>query len=246
MSTPDGYGRSRHSRDETFAAFAVETRREALRIVNERSPTGVTKHELAAELAARTTAGDATAVTDADRQRLLVDCHHRTLPALFDAGLLEKTDDGRLVTTAHWAFDDAGLGAVLDDQTTDHRVDLDVLFEALSDSRRRTVLSVLDGSHQPHSTEALARAVAASEMDRDIRRDEVEQVWSTLRHVHLPVLNDAGLVGYDAESSLVSYEGHPVLHESWLEGTHEQPSQANARGRSLNAVTGVLRSGSNR
>ncbi|QFU83769.1 DUF7344 domain-containing protein [Natronorubrum aibiense] len=243
-----GNGRLPHARDELFDVLADETRRGIIRIVSERSPAGITKVDLATELAARTTDRTPAAVRDEDRQRLLVDCHHRTLPALFEAGLLEETDDGRLVATDHWAFDDADLVAAIDGSTDDAETDLDALFEALSDTRRRTLLSVLADQHEPYSTDALARAVAASETGttpRDVAQERLERVHSMLKHVHLPVLNDAGIIGYDAESGLVSYDDHPALCERWLADTRDRRSDA-TRGKALKAATAVLRSASSR
>lgn len=224
MSNPDVSARSTDSRDEIFDALADDAQREILRIAHERSPTGVAKTDLAYELAAVTTDKPLAAVTDDDHQRALVECHHRVLPGLIDAGLLEETDEERVVTTDHWAFDDAELAAVIEGRSTanasDDGTDLGALFEALADSRRRTILAVLANQYHPLSTETLARDVAAREDDtteRDIPQERVESVLTSLVHVHLPLLNDAGLVGYDAETDSVSYEGHPMLRVSWLE-----------------------------
>lgn len=246
MSNPDGNGRPKHSRDEVFNALADDTRREILRIAHEQSPTGVTKADLAAELAARTAADTAATVTDTDRQRALVDCHHRTLPALTDAGLIAETDDGRVVTTDHWVFNDAELVAVIAGRTVDYGTDLDRLFEALADARRRTTLTVLEDQHQPLSVETLARDVTASEAapsDGGDTQDRFEQALSTLTHVHLPILHDAGLIGYDTAERRVSYEGHPVLHVGWLEEAHERGSHADTRDRSPEPEPELVRSG---
>lgn len=246
MSNPDGNGRQMHARDEVFDALADATRREILRIAHERSPTGVTKADLAAELAARTAVDTAATVTDDDRQRALVDCHHRTLPALIDAGLIAETDDERVVTTDHWAFDDAGLVAVIAGRTVDYGTDFDRLFEALADAKRRTTLTVLEDQHQPLSVETLARDVTASEAtpsDGESPQDRLERTLSTLTHVHLPILHDAGLIGYDTAERRVSYEGHPVLHAGWLEEVHERGSHADTRDRSPEPGPELVRSG---
>ena len=219
MSNPDGSARSPRSRDEVFDALADSTRRELLRIVHRRSSNGVSKTDLAFELAAVTTDSPLASVTDDDHQRVLVDCQHRHLPALVDAGLVAEADDGTVVTTDHWVFDDSEFDAILADRTDDE-TDLDALFGALADSRRRTILTVLGNQYHPLSSETLARDVAAREAGtaaRDVSRGRVEQVLTSLVHVHLPHLNDAGLVGYDPEASSVSYEGHPTLRIEWLD-----------------------------
>ncbi|ELY38329.1 DUF7344 domain-containing protein [Natronorubrum tibetense] len=219
MSNPDGSERSPRSRDEVFDALADSTRRDILRLVHSRPSSGVSKTDLAFELVAVTTDTPLASVTDDDHERALVDCQHRHLPALVDAGLVTETDDGRIVTTDHWVFDDSEFDAILADRTDDE-TDLDALFGALADSRRRTILTVLGNQYHPLSTETLARDVAARETEtaaRDVPRERVEQVLTSLVHVHLPHLNDAGLVGYDPETGSVSYEGHPTLRTEWLD-----------------------------
>ena len=219
MSNPGVSDRSM-SRDAVFDALADGTRREALRIVYERSPDGITKTDLAYELAAVTDDKPLAAVTDDDHQRARLDCSHRILPALFEADILVETDDGELVTADHPLFDDDELVALLERETTDYEDDLDGLFAALADSQRRTILSVLANQYHPLSTETLARDVAAREdatAEREVSQERVDEVRLSLRHVHLPLLRDAGLIGYDGENETVSYEGHPQLRVEWLE-----------------------------
>ncbi len=208
------------ARDEVFDALADGTRREALRLVHERSPDGVAKTDLAYELAAVTDDKPLAAVSDDDHRRARLDCAHRVLPALLDAGIVVETDDDRLVTADHPLFDDDELAALLERETTDYEDDLDELFAALADSRRRTILTVLANQYHPLSTETLARDVAAREdetAEREVSQERVDEVRLSLHHVHLPLLNDAGLIGYDSESETVSYEGHPRLRVEWLE-----------------------------
>ncbi|WP_436343610.1 DUF7344 domain-containing protein [Natronorubrum sp. FCH18a] len=218
MSNPDVSERSPRSREEVFDTLADSTRRDVLRIVHGRSSNGVSKTDLAFELAAVTTDTPLASVTDDEHQRALLDCQHKHLPALVDAGLVAETDDGTIVTTDHWLFDDSEFDAILTGRTDDE-TDLDTLFDALSDSRHRTILTVLGNQYHPLSTETLARDVAAREAEtseRDVSQERVERVLISLVHVHLPHLNDAGLVGYDAEMGSVSYEGHPSLRTDWL------------------------------
>ena len=219
MSNPGVSERSTDSRDAVFDALADGTRRTALRIVRDRSPDGVAKTDLAYELAAVTADKPLAAVTDDDHRRARLDCRHRVLPALFEAGLLEETDDDRVVASDHPAFEDAELAALVEGETGDYEDDLDGLCSALADSRRRTVLAVLANQYHPLSTETLARDVAAREestTEREVSQERVEAVLTSLVHVHLPLLNDTGLVGYDAETDTVSYEGHPLLRVEWL------------------------------
>ncbi|SDK16781.1 DUF7344 domain-containing protein [Natronorubrum texcoconense] len=218
MSNPDVSDRSPRSREEVFDALANSTRREIIRIIHERSSDEIPKSDLAFRLAAVTTDTPLASVSDEDHQRALLGCEHKYLPALIDAGLVVESDDGSLATTDHWAFDDPEIEAVVTGRTNGD-ADLDALFGALADSRRRTILAVLANQYHPISTETLARDVAAREAgiaERDVSRERLETVLTSLVHVHLPRLNDADLVGYDSETSSVSYEGHPELRVEWL------------------------------
>ncbi|QSW98826.1 DUF7344 domain-containing protein [Haloterrigena alkaliphila] len=227
MSNPAVSRRTSDSRDAIFGALADEQRREILRIVRERSPSRIDKSDLAYELAAVIGDKRLADVTDDEYRRALVDCQHRSLPALIDAGLLAGTDDDAVVATDHWAFDDSELATVLDGRTDAREGDLDALFDSLADARRRTILTVLGNQYHAISTETLARDVAARESgtaERDVSQDRLERVHSSLVHSHLPRLRDAGLVGYDADAGSVSYEGHPMLRTEWLEDGADDPS----------------------
>jgi len=91
---------------------------------------------------------------------------------------------------------------------------------ALADERRRTVLSVLSDQSHPIGTETLARDVAAREAettDREVPRDRIDDIEASLVHVHLPLLADATLIGYDDETGRVSYEGNPAVRAEWIQ-----------------------------
>ncbi|MFC4551174.1 MULTISPECIES: DUF7344 domain-containing protein [Halorussus] len=92
-------------------------------------------------------------------------------------------------------------------RTAEEAASLDVLFEALADSRRRHVLSILLDRPTPLDVETLARAVAAREAvatAADPPDDVVRRVQVSLHHVHLPKLADTGVVEYDYERGAVA------------------------------------------
>lgn len=217
MSNSPADGRPTRLRSELFGTLADGCRRAVLRIASSRSPDGIGKDELAREVAAVTNDKPVAAVSDDEHDRALLECVHRLLPALTDAGLLE-VDDDTVVTTDHWLYDESILDVTVG--RTDAPSDrLDELFGALADSRRRVALSALAAGEvaDPVSTETLARAVAAFEADVDataVSSDRVDRVRISLVHVHLPTLEEAGLVGYDATSGWISYEGDSLLEAS--------------------------------
>ena len=84
---------------------------------------------------------------------------------------------------------------------------LDGLFDALSNERRRRVVHFLNGRRTPIGLADLADEVAAREIGVPIDEtdsEEVERVYVSLYHVHVPKLADRGLVEYDRERGLVS------------------------------------------
>lgn len=90
----------------------------------------------------------------------------------------------------------------------------DQLFDALADERRRVVLDSLFESGTPVDVGRLARRVAARERrggegDRGPPADAVHRVRVSLHHVHLPKLDDAGLVEYDPDGQAVRTVADP-------------------------------------
>lgn len=75
----------------------------------------------------------------------------------------------------------------------------DELYEALGSESRRTVLRYLYENGGRSGRDELVRAVAAREFDGDERR-----VASSLYHVHLPKLEDFGLVKFNRDDETVA------------------------------------------
>lgn len=86
--------------------------------------------------------------------------------------------------------------------------DVDDLFDALSNRRRRYVLSYLQNLDDDAAelSELTAGVLARGTGRTDDRGDEVA---TTLHHVHLPKLAKCGLVDYDSRSGTVRYSRHP-------------------------------------
>lgn len=209
MVTNAPNGRSAGSRDECYRLLADSRRRDLLDVVTERAPDGIGQRELATHLAARADDVDPESVSDEHRRRSHLACRHRDLPPLLETGLLEERD-GTLHVGDHWVRGDPVFEAVLTRGSSDSSDDLDAVLTALADSRRRTTLAVLSERNRPVSTRLLARIVAAREADQNDQepaRDHLESVSVSLVHSHLPVLEEIGLVSWDAEAGRVAYVG---------------------------------------
>lgn len=70
----------------------------------------------------------------------------------------------------------------------------------LRSERRREVLDVLAGQATTVELTELASQVAAGE-------DDVHRVSVSLHHSHLPLMEDVGVLEYDAESNVVDPDG---------------------------------------
>ena len=84
---------------------------------------------------------------------------------------------------------------------------LDTLHRVLGNSKRRYILRYLLTSPQPVSLHRLAIETAASEHDVSVEAvttDQLEDGLLRLKHVHLPMLHDTGLVTWDRDDDLIS------------------------------------------
>ena len=79
-------------------------------------------------------------------------------------------------------------------------------FEALANSQRRHVLAYLSerSEDDPVHIDGLIDQVIARELVDGNSTVDPDSVAATLHHVHLPKLDDLGLVDYDPETNVVS------------------------------------------
>ena len=93
---------------------------------------------------------------------------------------------------------------------------LDLVFDLLADQRRRYALYYLyDVSDGVATVDEVAEYVLRLE-DGDHSDEHERHVLTALQHVHLPKLEDAGILEYDSRSETVRYWSRPSLEE-WLE-----------------------------
>lgn len=86
-------------------------------------------------------------------------------------------------------------------------VETEVLFDVLSDARRRFVLACLQEYATPMALGDVADELATWEHDAeitDIPAEEVRSIYVSLYHLHVPKMADAGLVEYSQERDAVA------------------------------------------
>lgn len=159
---------------------------------------------LARHVAAREAEKPIDDVTAEEHRAVLVSLHHHHLPKLASHRIVAWD---RAASTVRFAADaplsSAQFSFLFEARST---VRPNRLFETLSQSRRRAVVSILATDGGPLSVDELARQVVAQEKRAnvvDVVETDVDRVRVSLHHSHLPALSSAGLLQYDPETGLV-------------------------------------------
>lgn len=90
--------------------------------------------------------------------------------------------------------------------SSDQELTQDAVFDLLSNTRRRFVINYLLRQDEPVTIQQLSRDLAAWEFEvdpEDLSDQQEKRIYVALYQTHVPKLADAGVVEYDAESSLV-------------------------------------------
>lgn len=153
-----------------------------------------------------------------ERHRTYMSLYHDHLPTLEEAGLVEydQREDIVEVGPAGERLQDAledRLAREIDDLLeAEHStfgeetpaVLPDMLHRALAAPERRQLLSYL--LEQPRTTLEEATDVLAgwlTEHEQMVDPGDHERIRTTLHHVHLPLLEEAGVITYDAEDEVI-------------------------------------------
>jgi DNA-binding transcriptional ArsR family regulator len=182
-----------------LAALTGNRRRRIVRILRTRS-SWIAERRLAVRVAAAERDESVDAVPEAAVDAVQATLRHVHLPALTDAGLVERTERG--VVAAEALRSNPWIGQLVDADSENW----DAVLSGLADGQRQTVLAILEDRDDATSVEALARVMAARDEDSSIAA-----VRAALHHRHLPKLAAADLIGYDAADGTVTCRGHPDL-----------------------------------
>ncbi|SEH50556.1 hypothetical protein SAMN05192561_103242 [Halopenitus malekzadehii] len=150
-------------------------------------------------------------------------------------GLVTLATQGRAVDSAE--FDagpdaDDATDATDADDTTGRELSKDTVFSMLSNRRRRRVIEHLSEAEDGRMTiRDLSEVIAAEENDvsrREVTYKQRKRVYTSLYQIHLPTLDDNGIVEYEKRSGVVELaptasdctvylESVPDSHLSWCE-----------------------------
>lgn len=209
--------RSRRSRTVVLRALVPAERRRLVSDLLDRSePVGI--DELSGRLAEDPdgVSEELEAVTS-NASLVAIRLRQVDLPALSSAGVVSWDEDDTTVSTINCpALHDPLIGRVL----AEHSDAWDDVIEALAEPRRRATVTILANDTTPRSPSDLSRELAVRVPGQPTDFEEIEV---SLRHCHLPKLDAAGLVEYDAEAECVAFRGHPLVDGPWFDSTRVDP-----------------------
>jgi len=106
------------------------------------------------------------------------------------------------------------------DNERERELSRELVFEMLSNQRRRHVVHYLIAREGPAELRDVSRKVAAWENGKRpeaVTTEERRRVYNALQQVHLPKMDDAGLVEYDADRSTLAATDHLTDLRVYLE-----------------------------
>lgn len=112
--------------------------------------------------------------------------------------------------------------------TNESALSQDVVFDLLSNRRRRFVLHYLLREDRPVSIQELSKQVAMWEFDaeaEELTDQEEKRIYVALYQTHIPKLEDAGVIDYDSDTGLVEIADQARQLQPYLEesGPEERP-----------------------
>ncbi|MFB6175540.1 MAG: hypothetical protein ABEI99_00045 [Halobaculum sp.] len=203
-------------RNTVFSALSERRRRRLLGLLADRSEE-LPELELTVKLAIRETDRSLDALTDEEIERVHRLLYHQDLPLLDSVSLVDWDRRGETVRrTDHAVYTDPTFRAVIDDEDAHW----DDILPNLADTRRRRLLRILSDSEDRTAVDTLATKLLVSEVTDEGEATVSADCFDTLRvelhHVHLPKLDDSGLIDWNRDEETVAYVGHPDLDRTWL------------------------------
>ncbi|AUV82780.1 hypothetical protein C2R22_14950 [Salinigranum rubrum] len=191
------FGTSAYSA-ETIRALSDARRRRIVATLLERTDP-VPVDDLASAVVEADGAGSPSTGRDA-----IVTLHHVDLPVLSAAELVTVDEDDDLVELGpHPDLRRGLLSALLLRETG---AELWSVLEMLQDPVRSSVVEAVDAHGSAVAVDELVRELSEFVTADAATPQDLEEFGLTLRHVHLPKLDAAGLVRYDDDADTVSCE----------------------------------------
>lgn len=197
------------ARSAALPILSVGRRRRLLAALDEREGS-VSVSELATAIAAGERGADPETVGDEAVRSVWLSLEHVHLPKLADVDLVAwDRASGTVDRTNHPVHDDEVVAELVGKRGEQW----DAIISCLTNERRLALLSVLEARAEAVDRGELAVEVAALGAGGEPSESAVRDVERDLGHVHLPKLDEVGLVDYDPAAATVSFRGHPELPE---------------------------------
>ena len=110
------------------------------------------------------------------------------------------------------------------DADTSSEISTDIVFEILSNTRRRMVLYYLRESGGSATVQELAEQIAALENDvevEDLQSQQRKRVYVSLYQTHIPKLESTGIIEYDDSRGIVYLTDRAMEIDTYLTPTTE-------------------------
>lgn len=106
----------------------------------------------------------------------------------------------------------------------DVSLSLDTTLEILANNDRRAIIEYLrDAADQTATIDELANYLISQKSKQSEEYPGHDHIQTTLHHIHIPKLVDAGLIDYDARNQKIRYWGSDRL-ERWHERIQNRDS----------------------
>ena len=127
--------------------------------------------------------------------------------------------------------------------TTDGSLSKETIYEILSNQRRRFTIHALKYSDHAMELNEISKRVTAWEQNTEmsaISYDQLRSVYTSIKNTHLPVLEENGLVRYDAETKMVAPTEALDGLDVYTEAVHDREIPWSSYYLGLTGVAGAL------
>ncbi len=131
--------------------------------------------------------------------------HDSDRPGSFDSQTIPSQIDCEPTNTSH-----------REDSSSSPNLSLDTIFDILSHSYRRLILSSLSQSEDDLATVTDLVTVISkheSETETSMQRAQDDTVRVALQYNHLPKLDDTGVIEFDTRIETIRYWSHPEVEK---------------------------------
>lgn len=184
--------------------LADERRRQILEFLRqEEQPVSVGR--IAQRISSIRSGGSGRSAPADGTEQLEIRLHHVHIPKLVESGLITYNERARTVTTTDHPLYAGRWG---ENHLSAHEAETPSVA-TIEHPLRREALRITNSERGPISLDELATTITSREGDDDSVEARIPELTAKLHHVHLPKLEEFGLLTYDHEEGTVSAQRSP-------------------------------------